>query len=130
MGVLNKQEVLCNGKLIVCDFNDLDLSMLFPVDGVTKSNINNEILMVSLDGKMYVNINADEECRKILLDLLPIIISMRLADLKKFEMRHEKILKKDFSTLEEGQKGTALVVGNLIPIEKKRRIMEANYYHK
>ena len=130
MGVLNKQEVLCNGKLIVCDFNDLDLSMLFPVDGVTKDNIKNEILMVSLDGKMYVNINADKECRKILLDLLPIIIFMKLADLKKFEMKHKKILKKDFSTLEEGQKGTALVVGNLIPIEKKRRIMEANYYHK
>lgn len=124
------QEIL-NGKIIVTDFRGLDPEG-FVHKNLTKEKIVNEIFLVSVDGKVFLN--KSDESSDILCRIFSLLMQESISSLKSYE----KMAKRkywyihnieDVGFMKTGYDDKLKALARfLVPVEIERRKIERIYY--
>lgn len=134
LGLINKVKTKANGKIIEVDFKKLNPDDFRPFYNLTKEQIKNEYVLVSVDGKIYVNFkkagyeiisgtfeNFILETRNTIEQYLK-IYQPQFPDINDFD---------DWAKMDTDNSQRMLAFGVLIaPLELKRREIERAYYTK
>lgn len=137
MGIMSRQ-ARANGKVILCDFRGLKAEDFWPLySDMTQKCLNSSSMILSPDGKIYVN-RHDNECAEAIAETASILASMSMKSLKLAEKKYRKKyrniadaadwtreLKKGAMSYDDLAQALAML---LIPIEIRRRETEAAYF--
>lgn len=136
--IWRKEKQSCGGKLIATDFKRLNPKIFYPVHELTKEDLNKELALYTLDGKIYVNTKI--EGWNTVFSMFEILIGQGKETLKEFEKENHKKFPNiktfdDWAKLAQSAKtdrernDAMQVLGMLaVPIEIKRRKIEKEYY--
>ena len=118
-----------DGKLICVNFADLDPMQFTPMYEKAMDGIVDDVVLVGIDGKMYVN-STNELSNDIILTFETLMTQTRHA-LSQYMKKHKKEFKGVKSVSDifkvENSKVNAAFVYCMIPAELKRREIEWNY---
>lgn len=131
--MFEKNKVLGNGKVIVCDFKKLDPSNFVPA-GMTKEKLRNQLFLCSTDGKIYFK--KGDPLAEWVADIFSVFVNETASNLNQYKLKYGKLFPnvktvEDLVTIPEDDPDRvhALAVV-LVPAELKRREIEASYYGK
>lgn len=137
MVIARKEKRMCEGKLIVTDFKKLNPADFEPLYHFTsKSELREEIILQSIKGIIYINSRRDSD--EFLSKIFEFLMKESTKNLKNYqrELRDKYPSVKSFNDWTEiakrdgcGSKDSIQsLIKLLIPIERKRRRMEFNYF--
>lgn len=137
MVIAKKEKKMCEGWLVLTDFKKLNPADFEPLYHFTsKSELREETVLLSVKGILYVN--SRDEIGEFLSKVFEFIMKENMKTLKK----HQRELKSKYPTVKSftdwgeiakkegcGSKvSLECLIMLLIPIERKRRKAELNYY--
>lgn len=137
MVMIGKQEKMCEGRLIITDFKKLNPADFEPLyHFTTKSELRGEIILQSIKGVIYINSRSDTS--EFLSKIFEFLMKESTRALKNYqrELKSKYPSVKSFNSWAEiakregcGSKDSLQsLIKLLIPIERKRRRMELDYY--
>lgn len=137
MVIARKEKRMCEGRLIVADFkrlNPADFEPLYHFN--SKSELKEEIILQSIKGIIYINSRSDSN--EFLSKIFEFLMKESTRALKNYqrELKSKYPSVKSFNSWAEiakregcGSKDSLQsLIKLLIPIERKRRRMELDYY--
>lgn len=120
----------CGGKIVLVSFNGLN-PVDFPYkDDLTTENIGEQSILLSFDGRIFVNQNI--EGNDALADLLEILARETRYNLDQWQRKNKKrfanITFDNVAEIQDVQKRAEAITYLLIPSEIIRRSVESQYY--
>lgn len=131
MALMAKYETRANGKIIIIDFAKLDSKNFKHIEYVTKKNLQAQVILFSLDGRLFINRKA--EGYDYLVNVFEILMQEDVETLKEFQKvygeKYKGITFENVPTFEatEKERNEAFAV-LCIPTELNRRKIEQKYY--
>lgn len=118
------------GKIVLTDFDGLNLAD-FPYSGdLTEENINEQPILLSCDGRMYINRNV--EGNDVIADLLEALARETRYNLDQWQKKNKKkyahINFDNVVEIQDVQERAEAITYLLIPPEIARRQVEKAYY--
>lgn len=137
MVISKKEKKMCEGRLIVTDFkklNPADFDPLYHFD--SKSEFTEEIILQSIKGVIYIN--SRDDISEFLSEIFSFLMKQSITALKNY-LRQLKSKYPSVKNFEDWAKiaeregfgsedSVQSLIKLLIPIERKRRKMELDYY--
>lgn len=129
MGIISKKEEFCNGRLIVCNFKNLNKNDFILPDKALL--FHNEVAAATKDGKIYINSRMDNY--EFVKNVYEILINSTHSEL--FELKEMIKRKYPFvtaaniaETTDDPVERTQIFASICVPVELKRRELEKEYY--
>lgn len=122
----------CGGKIVLVSFNGLNPSDFPYKDGLTTENIGEQSILLSFDGRIFVNQNI--EGNDALADLLEILARETRYNLDQWQRKNKKrfanVTFDNVAEIQDVQKRAEAITYLLIPSEIIRRSVERQYYSR
>lgn len=137
MVMIRKEEKMCEGRLIITDFkklNPADFEPLYHFN--SKSELREETILQSIKGIIYINSRSDSA--EFLAKIFEFLMKESAKSLKDYqrELKSKYLGVKNFTDWAQIAKREGCgsddslqsLIKLLIPVERKRRRMEFDYY--
>lgn len=127
-----KSYELANGKIIVCPFDDsLYMPQFLTVyDNMTEQQLRDSVVLVSSDGKFYVD--ARHELADYFAQNLELLVNESRVNLEGFRRAYAAEFKgitfKNIDSITDVKKKGLAIGWCFVPAELNRRTIEQNYY--
>lgn len=127
-----KEKELANGKIVVCPFDDsLYMPQFLTVyDNMTEEQLKNSGLLVSCDGRWFVD--SRQEAADYISQNLELLVNENRVNLEGFRRAYAAEFKgvtlENIDSITDIKKKGLAIGWCLIPAELKRRTIEQNYY--
>lgn len=122
----------CGGKIVLVSFNGLNPSDFPYKDDLTTENIGEQSILLSFDGRIFVNQNI--EGNDALADLLEILARETRYNLDQWQRKNKKrfanVTFDNVAEIQDVQKRAEAITYLLIPSEIIRRSVERQYYSR
>lgn len=127
-----KEKELANGKIVLCPFDDsLYMPQFLTVyDNMTEEQLRNSGLLVSCDGRWFVD--SRQEAADYISQNLELLVNENRVNLEGFRRAYAAEFKgvtlENIDSITDIKKKGLAIGWCLIPAELKRRTIEQNYY--
>lgn len=122
----------CGGKIVLVSFDGLNPADFPYKDDLTTENIGEQSILLSFDGRIFVNQNI--EGNDALADLLEILARETRYNLDQWQRKNKKrfanITFDNVAEIQDVQKRAEAITYLLIPSEIIRRSVESQYYSR
>lgn len=122
----------CGGKIVLVSFDGLNPADFPYKDDLTTENIGEQSILLSFDGRIFVNQNI--EGNDALADLLEILARETRYNLDQWQRKNKKrfsnVTFDNVAEIQDVQKRAEAITYLLIPSEIIRRSVEKQYYSR